>query len=80
MNKEVIEFFKGRGSGTIKSIPAVIVQEEKTHSENYLLSVLSSNSQSIKLEFPKGFKPKNLNGLFMTNNKLDNTGILFYKD
>jgi hypothetical protein len=74
--REISQFFKGKGK--VKSVPVKVIQNRVSCHENYLSNLLASGPFALELEFPKDFNPAGINGLFLSSNKLDNTGVFLY--
>jgi hypothetical protein len=75
IEREISQFFKGKGK--VKSVP-VKLKQNKLSSNGGCLSNVLANPIMVELEFPKDFNPVGINGLFLNNNKLDNTGVFLY--
>ena len=75
IEREISKLFKGKGK--VKSVPVKVIQNRVRCHENYLSSILAEPFME-ELEFPKDFNPAGINGLFLSSNKLDNTGVFLY--
>ena len=75
IEREISQFFKGKGK--VKSVPVKVKQNRISCHENYLSNILAEPF-IVELEFPKDFNPAGTNGLFLSSNKLDNTGVFLY--